>query len=296
MNAVISFSLFGSAPLYCEGAVRNVELAKRVYPGWRCRFYIDNTVPRRYAAVLEQRGAEIIHVARSLGPFHGHYWRFWPAADPEIDRFIVRDADSRLNLREKAAVDEWISSGKSFHIMRDHPQHGIRILGGMWGGIGGKLADIAVLIDWWGRFAQRGWDGRFLSEVVFPLIRHDYLCHDSVGHFDDARPFPLHEPMVGTRFVGEVVEIDKPRIGVGENVSRLSGLPSASNEDSALWSQAYERLANELMFADEESARLRTQSRPRPLEPLRRLWAARRLLPAGYSIRRKLSRSAGDDS
>ncbi len=33
---------------------------------------------------------------------------------------IVRDADSRLNVREKAAVDAWIASGRPFHVMRDH--------------------------------------------------------------------------------------------------------------------------------------------------------------------------------
>ncbi|HPC77997.1 MAG TPA: hypothetical protein PK811_06665, partial [bacterium] len=44
-----------------------------------------------------------------------------------------RDTDSRLNPREADAVEEWIESGKSFHIMRDHPQHNVPICGGMWG-------------------------------------------------------------------------------------------------------------------------------------------------------------------
>ena len=35
--------------------------------------------------------------------------------------------------REIAAVQEWWQSEKSFHIMRDHPQHQTAILGGMWG-------------------------------------------------------------------------------------------------------------------------------------------------------------------
>jgi len=291
MNAIISFSLYGHAPLYCEGALRNVVLAKSVYPGWPCRFYIDDTVPVRYVNVLERRGAQIVHVAKSLGPMYGRYWRFWPAADPTTDRFIVRDADSRLNLREKAAVDEWIRSGKSFHVTRDHPQHGVRILGGMWGGVRGKLPDIAALIDRWGLFARQGENQQFMSEVVHPHMGRDYLCHDSVGHFDDATPLPRHEPLVGTSYVGEVVHIHKPRIGVWENVGTLSGLPWASNKDSASWSQAYDRLANELMLTDEECARLRLRPRPGLLG---QIWAARRLLPAAFSIRRRLSRSAGN--
>jgi hypothetical protein len=32
-----------------------------------------------------------------------------------------------------AAVNEWLNSSLPFHIMRDHPDHGTYILGGMWG-------------------------------------------------------------------------------------------------------------------------------------------------------------------
>lgn len=31
------------------------------------------------------------------------------------------------------AVDEWLESGKMFHVMRDHPGHNMHILCGMWG-------------------------------------------------------------------------------------------------------------------------------------------------------------------
>ncbi|CAM9970164.1 unnamed protein product, partial [Discosporangium mesarthrocarpum] len=32
-------------------------------------------------------------------PTPGMFWRFLPADDPTVDRFIVRDVDSRLNAR-----------------------------------------------------------------------------------------------------------------------------------------------------------------------------------------------------
>jgi len=41
-----------------------------------------------------------------------------------------RDLDSRLNSREAAAVAEWLDDEEmGFHFMRDHPAHGIEILG-----------------------------------------------------------------------------------------------------------------------------------------------------------------------
>src|SRR5262249_55665739 len=52
---VIAFSLWGREPRYLVGAVRNAELAARVYPGWTCRFYVGRSVPsatvRRLAAL-----------------------------------------------------------------------------------------------------------------------------------------------------------------------------------------------------------------------------------------------------
>ena len=47
--------------------------------------------------------------------------------------FVSRDLDSRLGPREAAAVSSWLRSGRPFHVMRDHPDHGAEMLGGAWG-------------------------------------------------------------------------------------------------------------------------------------------------------------------
>jgi len=56
-------------------------------------------------------------------------WRFSVAGDDSVDRYIVRDVDSRLNARERFAVEEWIVSGNPLHLMRDHPYHVAPIMG-----------------------------------------------------------------------------------------------------------------------------------------------------------------------
>ena len=50
-------------------------------------------------------------------------WRFETIDDPDVEINMSRDTDTRILLREKLAVDEWLASGKTFHIMRDHPHH-----------------------------------------------------------------------------------------------------------------------------------------------------------------------------
>ncbi len=218
---LLSFSLYGSDPIYCLGAIRNAELAPEIYPGWRIRFTVDASVPAEVLARLRALGADVVAMHKSLGPEYGKFWRFFVAADPTIEHFACRDADSRLNVREKAAVDEWIASGLPFHLMRDSAHHDRRMLGGMWGGVGGLLPDIAALVDGWGHYERWGDSDRFLSQVVWPRIRDRALCHDSFGHFDDGRPFPPHPPLMGTCYVGEIVPVDGPAFDVWREVGLL---------------------------------------------------------------------------
>lgn len=44
---------------------------------------------------------------------------------------MSRDADSRIIPREEAAVREWLTTDRIFHVMRDHPYHCTPILGGI---------------------------------------------------------------------------------------------------------------------------------------------------------------------
>ena len=60
-------------------------------------------------------------------------WRFFPTLDSQVDVFMSRDLDSVVKLREVEAVEEWLESGKTLHVMRDHPQHTAHMLGGLWG-------------------------------------------------------------------------------------------------------------------------------------------------------------------
>jgi hypothetical protein len=66
-----------------------------------------------------------------------HEWmmyRFLVADDPMVERFVVRDLDGRPSIRDVLAINDWIRSGRSFHLIRDHRLHRkIPVMGGMWG-------------------------------------------------------------------------------------------------------------------------------------------------------------------
>ncbi len=98
---VISFGLYGSKPKYTVGAIRNVELQKIYFPGWICRFYVTSDVPKDVIDKLISLGAEIKDIPTGMGYISGMFWRFLVASDPTIDRYIIRDSDSRLNARDR---------------------------------------------------------------------------------------------------------------------------------------------------------------------------------------------------
>ena len=57
-------------------------------------------------AQLEALGAQLkwMDDASMSGGIGGMFWRFLVAADRDVDRFIIRDSDSRLNPRERCAI------------------------------------------------------------------------------------------------------------------------------------------------------------------------------------------------
>ena len=142
---IISFGLYGAREKYTQGAIRNAEISQTYFPGWVCRFYVTNDVPTTVVDKLKDLGAEIEQIPPSMGYSSGMFWRFMVAQDSTVDRYIVRDVDSRLNARDAFAVNEWIESKYAVHIIRDHINHCLAINGGMWGGVKGAIPDMKVL-------------------------------------------------------------------------------------------------------------------------------------------------------
>jgi len=199
MKKVISFSLWGSSPKYCVGAIKNAQLAFKHYPGWVCRYHVGSSTPQKYVEELENFSNTEILLRKEEGNWNGMFWRFLDASDLNVDVMISRDADSRLNNREAAAVKEWLDGDKKFHIMRDHPHHATEILGGMWGVRNHFLGDMKHLINKYAKGDFWQVDQNFLREIIFPIVKNNCLVHDE---FFGGKNFPTKR--AGLEFVGQV--------------------------------------------------------------------------------------------
>lgn len=208
MSKAFSFCLWGGDPKYTIGAIENVRLIKKLFPEWRSIIYLDiESVPDSITSDLKKAGAELI--SRKAGGWHSMFWRFEAAGLPDIDTLLVRDTDSRLSLREKSGIDEWLNSDKNFHVIRDHPLHDVPILGGLWGVRGGLLADINELIGQWNIVSQYQNDQTFLRNVVWPRVVSSTFVHDTCWRRERALPMAR----TGLEFIGEVyTEFNKPAV------------------------------------------------------------------------------------
>jgi len=178
---IISFSLWGSIPKYSDGALINVKEARDIYPGWICRFYYDSSVPIESINSLIDAGAEVIKID-SRGEWDGLFWRFLAMDEPLAEVVIVRDTDSVVSSRESAAVKEWLESEFLIHAMRDHVEHNVPIMGGMWGVknpsvlFGGRVEKIIKRYDT--HSPKKGLDQDWLASWLWGKHREDAIVHD----------------------------------------------------------------------------------------------------------------------
>jgi len=198
---VISFSLWGQNLKYLMGALKNASLAKEFYPDWVCRFYVGRCVP--FSIVHRLQKMENVQVVQKpkFGDWTGMFWRFEAILDEEVEIMICRDTDSRVGERERAAVEEWLSSDKGVHIMRDHPAHGFPVLGGMWGMKKGAIPNFDSLLKNFSQENKYGTDYEFFAKIIYPVVQNNSMIHDE---FFGGVPFPTQRE--GWDFVGKVYD------------------------------------------------------------------------------------------
>ena len=204
---VIAFSLFGNKDIYCQGAIENARLAKQIYPDWIARFYVDKDVDDVCTDKIVAYGAEVIR-CESSGVFDGLNWRFKPFQEVDVDVWISRDCDSRLSDRERVAVDQWLESDRSIHLIRDSHNHAYTIMAGMFGVNNKIFHERYGTLDCGNEIQNnRDDDQTFLNKVLWPIAKNDHFCHDHWRH-NLPTGIPTTQP-------GDHVDHDKAYGGVG---------------------------------------------------------------------------------
>ena len=211
---VIGYSLYGKNKFYYDKLKNLTKQINQFYPGWIMRVYYDDSIDQSIICEIEcarksdEPNAELIDnvdfcnvnrlrlklnedVEVNANYTHKMKWRWFPIGDSFVDIFSSRDSDSFILQREVDSVNVWLNSDKVGHIMRDHPQHGTSILGGMWGFYNERnrtlakrilgsilLKNISIRYNSNNK-SPKGADQYFLTSHVYGLIKSDSIVHDS---------------------------------------------------------------------------------------------------------------------
>ena len=138
-------------------------------------------------------------------------WRYEAIDDPAVEIMMSRDTDTRIWYREKLSVDNWLASGKTFHIIRDHPHHKFCIMGGIFGTK--KIPGV----NWKERMAtitqsgDRNYDQDFLRDHIYPFIYNDAWIHANFYKIEGKENVFTISYNHYAHFIGEYVYEDDTR-------------------------------------------------------------------------------------
>jgi hypothetical protein len=233
---VIGYSLYGKNKFYYDKLKNLTKQINQFYPGWIMRVYYDDSIDQSIICEIEcarksdEPNAELIDnvdfcnvnrlrlklnedVEVNANYTHKMKWRWFPIGDSFVDIFSSRDSDSFILQREVDSVNVWLNSDKVGHIMRDHPEHGTSILGGMWGFYNQRNRDLAKkifksilhpinsLIYNFYENSPKNNDQIYLTRNVYHHIKYNSIVHDSfLCETYGGYPFPSKR--FGNCFVG----------------------------------------------------------------------------------------------
>jgi hypothetical protein len=162
---VFSFCLYGTEPNYYTGLLENIALVKQYYPDFDIVVYKGECDPNW---VLPE--GVTVDVTNRKGPINA-LLRYIPLNYAEVG--FVRDADSRIDTRDRWCIDEFLKSDKSYHTIRDHYWHASRLMAGTFG----WKRPMTVMLPT--HEVEYGFDEHFLAHAVYESVKSDMLVHTS---------------------------------------------------------------------------------------------------------------------
>lgn len=214
IKKVISYCLWGNQLIYNIGAIENAKIATKLFPEYECWYYIHyDSVPNYIIRQLsELKNVRIFFKYGDISQLKPRMWRFEAIDHPKVEIMLSRDTDTRLLHREKIYNSQWLQSNKSFHIIRDHPDHNFHILAGMFAIRKIKGIDSwKKLIDEFQPRHPRFYDQDFLKEIIYPKIKNDVCIHSHCILFDNELNTSFIPHCREFKFIGEYVDENNKR-------------------------------------------------------------------------------------
>ncbi len=220
---IFSFCLYGPEnPKYYGGMIENIRLISQHFPSWKVFVYCGSDVSDAYKQQLASHSNVVVRETGKLGEINMLY-RFFAIDEPGVSLMMVRDADSRVHWKDRWAIQEFVRSDHTLHIIRDHEQHTAPILGGLWGmrKVDGVFLSGEYLAYKEDKSLGHRWahDQNFLADVMYPRFLKDSLVHYS-NNQNFVHEYAVEFPFTWSNdiYCGKVEEggfLDKPARRIG---------------------------------------------------------------------------------
>jgi hypothetical protein len=195
---VFSFCLYGTEPNYYTGLLENIALIKEYYPTFSIIVFKGVCDPSWVipdGVIVDNTNREG-HINALL--------RYIPMSTEEVG--FVRDADSRVDARDRWCIDEFLKSDKMYHSIRDHYHHRSKLMAGTFG----WKRSLPLMIPT--HEVSYGYDEHFLATQVYDLIKQDLLVHTTNRAYVGEHARWIERPFESdTDFVGNVIWNGSPK-------------------------------------------------------------------------------------
>ena len=187
LEKIFSFTLYGSNPLYTQGAISNaIQIPKIFDSSYKVRFYVMD-ISMEIINKLRSLNAEVIEMKNHKFNMMKDYKFFRFLAVNKDNIVFFRDCDSIVSYREKIMINEFLASNKKLHIIRDHPNHKEHIMAGLFGfnkcGIPTDLMIELINQSNLKDINKYNIDQLFLAKFIYPIFKKDMVIHDNFNNF-----------------------------------------------------------------------------------------------------------------
>lgn len=195
---VFSFCIYGTERNYYDGLLENIQIIREYFPDFEIYVYKGICDP----SWVFSNDVTVIETDKE-GAINMLY-RYLPIKFADIG--FVRDADSRVTLRDRWCITQFLKSDKTYHIVRDHYFHKSPIMGGIFGWK--SILDIEFDLE---RAITYSEDMTYLEKVLYPIVKSNSLVHSCiygyVGEHVELITLPQSD---NYDFVGNVIWNGKP--------------------------------------------------------------------------------------
>lgn len=211
MTNVFAFCIYGNNIKYNKGLIENIEIISKIYPDFQVWIVGGNDVNKEWIDKYTSFENVRYHTENLSGGELMTY-RFFLLDKDDVDFFFIRDADSRIEERDQWCIDQFLKSGKTLHIIRDHYHHRRLIMGGMWGIHKKENLNLRDFYNSWkhNNFNKIGTyrsDQDFIDDTIYQIYKNDCLIHSNLIGYSGETISPILIDMKNDKdFIGNVYE------------------------------------------------------------------------------------------